>query len=82
MASPALANERVALATKAGISDNGTPDPTGVPESAGGGPGEPGGTRAMGACEPGQAGNGAAISIAFMRAGAPPRLSQPPAEGA
>lgn len=30
----------------------------------------------MGACEPGQARKGAAINIAFMRAGAPPRFSQ------
>lgn len=44
-----------------------------------GGRGEPGGTRAMGACEPGQGGNAAAISIASMCPGAPPRLSQAPA---
>ena len=47
--------------------------------SRGGGQGEPGGTRAMGACEPGQGGNAAAISIAFMCPGEPPRLSPPPA---
>lgn len=45
-----------------------------------GGRGEPGGTRAMGACEPGQGGNAAAISIAFMCPGEPPRLTPPPAE--
>ena len=33
----------------------------------------------MGACEPGQGGNAAAISIAFMCPGAPPRLSPAPA---
>src|SRR5215212_909489 len=43
--------------------------------------GEPGGTRAMGACEPGQGGNAAAISIAFMCPGAPPRLSPTPSPG-
>ena len=32
----------------------------------------------MGACEPGQGGNAAAISIAFMCPGAPPRLSPTP----
>src|SRR5690348_13722125 len=41
--------------------------------------GEPGGTRAMGACEPGQGGNAAAISITPMCAGAPPRLTPTPA---
>ncbi len=45
----------------------------------GGGPGEPGGTRAMGVCEPGQGGNAAAISNTFMCLGEPPRLSRPPA---
>ena len=54
------------------------PQPAFDADEAGGGLGEPGGTRAMGACEPGQAGNGAAISIAFMRPGAPPRFSQTP----
>jgi hypothetical protein len=44
-----------------------------------GGQGEPGGTRAMGVCEPGQDGNGAAISITFMCLGEPPRLSPAPA---
>ena len=41
----------------------------------GGGQGEPGGTRAMGVCEPGQGGNAAAISNTFMCLGEPPRLS-------
>ena len=45
----------------------------------GGGQGEPGGTRAMGACEPGQGGNAAAISNTFMCLGEPPRLSPSPA---
>ena len=36
----------------------------------------------MGVCEPGQGGNAAAISITFMCAGEPPRLSQAPASGA
>ncbi len=49
------------------------------PTRSRGGQGEPGGTRAMVACEPGQDGNGAAISIAFMCPGAPPRLSPTPA---
>ena len=43
------------------------------------GPGEPGGTRAMGVCEPGQGGNAAAINNTFMCAGEPPRLTRPPA---
>ena len=47
----------------------------------GGGSGEPGGTRAMGVCEPGQGGNAAAISNTFMCLGEPPRLSRAPAEG-
>ena len=47
----------------------------------GGGPGEPGGTRAMGVCEPGQGGNAAAISNTFMCLGEPPRLSRPSAAG-
>ena len=34
----------------------------------------------MGACEPGQGGNAAAISIAFMCPGEPPRLSPAPAD--
>jgi hypothetical protein len=46
-----------------------------------GGQGEPGGTRAMVACEPGQDGNGAAISITSMCAGEPPRLSLTPSSG-
>src|SRR3954447_16911620 len=50
-----------------------------APPEACGGRGEPGGTRAMGACEPGQGGNAAAISIAFMCAGEPPRLTPAPA---
>ncbi len=45
----------------------------------GGGPGEPGGTRAMGVCEPGQGGNSAAISNTFMCLGEPPRFSRTPA---
>jgi hypothetical protein len=44
-----------------------------------GGQGEPGGTRAMGVCEPGQGGNAAAISNTFMCLGEPPRLSPAPA---
>jgi len=44
----------------------------------GGGRGEPGGTRAMGVCEPGQGGNAAAISNTFMCPGEPPRLSSAP----
>ena len=44
--------------------------------------GEPGGTRAMGACEPGQGGNAAAISITFMCPGEPPRLSPTPVRAA
>ena len=47
----------------------------------GGGQGEPGGTRAMGVCEPGQGGNAAAISNTFMCLGEPPRLSPTPAKG-
>ncbi len=39
------------------------------------GQGEPGGTRAMGVCEPGQGGNAAAINNTFMCPGEPPRLS-------
>jgi hypothetical protein len=46
----------------------------------GGGQGEPGGTRAMGVCEPGQGGNAAAISNTFMCLGEPPRLSPTPAK--
>jgi len=38
--------------------------------------GEPGGALAMEACEPGQDGNGAAISIVFMCLGFPPRLTR------
>lgn len=38
--------------------------------------GEPGGTLAMVACEPGQGGNTAAINIAIMCLGAPPRLTR------
>jgi hypothetical protein len=45
----------------------------------GGGQGEPGGTRAMGVCEPGQGGNAAAISNTLMCLGEPPRLSPVPA---
>ncbi len=41
-----------------------------------GGPGEPGGTRAMGVCEPGQGGNAAAINNTFMCLGEPPRFSR------
>ena len=44
----------------------------------GGGSGEPGGTRAMNVCEPGQGGNAAAISNTFMCLGEPPRLSRAP----
>lgn len=46
----------------------------------GGGRGEPGGTRAMGVCEPGQGGNAAAISNTFMCPGEPPRLSSAPCD--
>lgn len=41
------------------------------------GRGEPGGTRTMAACEPGQGGNAAAINNAFMCPGAPPRFTPP-----
>src|SRR5579883_3190030 len=48
----------------------------------GGGRGEPGGTRAMGVCEPGQGGNAAAINNTFMCLGEPPRLTLAPARAA
>jgi hypothetical protein len=48
-------------------------------DAFGGGPGEPGGTRAMEVCEPGQGGNAAAINNTFMCLGEPPRLSRIPA---
>ena len=73
---PVAEERRLALASRA-------PSPTMIasPVSArGGGPGEPGGTRAMGVCEPGQGGNAAAISNTFMCPGEPPRLSRPPAD--
>src|SRR5262245_51745232 len=43
-----------------------------------GGRGEPGGTRAMGVCEPGQGGNAAAINNTLMCLGVPPRLTLAP----
>ena len=69
----ALDSREVALARPGPMIDN---DPSRRTQSRGG-QGEPGGTRAMGACEPGQGGNAAAISIASMCPGAPPRLSPP-----
>ena len=63
------------LASSPIVSDNGSF--AGRPPWAGVS-GEPGGTRAMGVCEPGQGGNAAAISNTFMCPGEPPRLSRPP----